>query len=100
MSRAKFEEILMPPDVSFPSNETELLSDLSLVFIYGLSTGVFKPRYGERLLRTLALRHYWFYELISKGARRRSRSPAEVAEREWAEFKEMARRVEESLPLY
>jgi len=99
MARSKFEEILMPPGVSFPANETELLADLGLVFTYGLSTGVLRPRYGKRLLRSLALRHYWFYKLLAKAARRRSISPTEVGERELGEFEEMARRVEETLPL-
>jgi len=99
MDKSKFEEMLMPPDVSFPADEQELLSDLTLVFIYGLSTGVCRRQYGERLLRSLALRHYWLWELLQKAGNRRVKSPAEVGQAEWAEFENMARNVEEALPL-
>lgn len=99
MARSKLEEILMPPGVSFPADETELLADLGLVFTYGLSTGVLRPEYGKRLLKSLALRDYWLWELLLKAARRRDITVTEIAKREWREFEEMARNVEEALPL-
>ena len=98
-TKSTFEEVLMPSGVSFPSNETELLSDLTLAFIYGLSTGICRPQYGGRLLRSLALKHYWLWELLRKAGGRREKPLTEVAQAEWAEFENMARNIEESLPL-
>lgn len=99
MAQSKFDEMLMPKDVPFPTNEAERLADLSLAFTYGLSAGVLNPRYAERLLKNLAMKDHQVFEAILKGAGRRDISLKEVAENQLADYKDMAKMVEESLPL-
>ena len=99
MVLSKFQELLMPPEVSFPADETELFADLSLVFSYGLSVGVIKPEYGKRLLRSLAVKDSWLWDLLAKAAGHRDLTLTDILNREWGEFEEMANAVEESLPL-
>jgi len=99
VGKSKFEEVLMPSGVSFPADEQELLADLTLAFTYGLSTGICRPEYGERLLRYFALKGFWFMELLTKAAGRNLASPVELAEAEWGDFQTMARNMQEALPL-
>ena len=99
MAQSKYKEMLMPADATFPANRVELLADLSLAFTYGLSAGVLNPRYAERLLKCLSIKDHQVWELIMKGAGRRDISLKEVAENQLADYRDMAKMVEESLPL-
>ena len=99
MAQSKFEAMLMPPDVPSPTNEAERLADLSLAFTYGLSAGVLRPNYAERLLKNLAIQDHQVWGAILKGAGRRDMSLNEIAENQLADYRDMAKMVEDSLPL-